>query len=481
MDFLSTRGMDIVNSQGKKISLRGMSIGGWMNLEDFINAYPGTASTLKLHMKQVLGEERSNYFFRRMADYFLQEADIAYLASLGVNCVRLPLNYREFEEDDRPFIYKESAFSRLDQALEWCKRHGVYAILDMHAAAGWQNCHWHSDNERGACLLWTQPHFQERLIRLWEAIAERYKDCPEVAGYELLNEPSTGNPNGEHPFDFYGNYQSDWERINGLYRRVAQGIRKVDAQHIIFLEGDNYGRLFAGLAEPFDDKLVYSSHNYIPSGFGPGEYPGYYNSPVGSVYWDKHRQKAELRQQQAMQFCEHYQVPLLIGEFGSQYHGPKEDVSYRLQSMKEQLETYNEAGLSWTAWTYKDPGIMGLVTLSPDSEYLRIIEPIQQKKRDLGAENFVAQHWPSPGREKARELSELIRAASMNPSNRADDTAYTFNYAALTGFAAAMLQGAYAERFRHMDKEDINRVLGAFVFENCSVNKGLEEVLRYAL
>jgi len=481
MEFLSTRGKDIINDRGEKIFLRGTCIGGWMNLEDFINAYPGTATTLKRQMQNTLGKEGSDYFFKRMADYFFAEADVAYIASLGANVIRIPLNYREFEDDEAPFVYKKAAFDRLDEAIEWCEKHQVYAILDVHAAAGWQNNHWHSDNERGACMLWRHPHFQERLIRFWEALATHYKDNPTVAGYEILNEPNTANPDGEHPFDFYGNYKPDWPRINDLYQRAVEAIRKIDPKHIIFLEGDNYGRCFSGLTAPFADNLVYSSHNYVMPGFGPGEYPGYYDSPTGKVYWDKNKQRSELLNHEGMKFCEKHQVPLLIGEFGSQYHGPEADVPYRLASMKDQLEVYNEFGVNWTTWTFKDAGIMGCVTLDKNSEYLRIVEPVQEMKRFLGAENFVAQHWESPGRIKARELSELIRVASMEPTNGSDETAYTFNYAALTGFAAAMLQPAYARRFSDVTEADIDRILSGFALENCVPNEKFIAILKEVL
>jgi len=366
MQFLKTQGRDIVNEKGESIFLRGTCIGGWMNLEDFINGYPGTATTLKGHMRKTIGNELSDYFFEKMADMFLQESDIAHIASLGSNVVRLPLNYRDFEDDDEPFVYKMEAFNRLDRALQWCEKYNVYAILDMHAAAGWQNNHWHSDNERGACMLWRHPHFQERLTELWKLIAEKYVNNPVVAGYEILNEPNSGCPNGEHPFDFYGNYKPDWERMNKVYRKVVKEIRKIDKTHMIFLEGDNYARYFAGLDAPFDDNVVYSSHNYVAPGFGPGEYPGYYNSPDGTIYWDMNRQRLELMKHEGMKYSMKYNVPLLIGEFGSQYNGPAEDVAYRLASMKDQLAVYKEQGLHWTSWTYKDPGVMGWVTLAPD-------------------------------------------------------------------------------------------------------------------
>jgi Endoglucanase len=478
MDFLKVSGKSIVDESGNSIFLRGTCIGGWMNLEDFINAYPGTETGIRKHMIQVLGSSKSELFFDCMTDNFFGEADIAFIASTGANCIRLPLNYRHFESDLEPFKYNEKAFKRLENIVDICEKYGVYAIIDMHAAQGWQNCHWHSDNERGASMLWGHPHFQDRLVSLWEAIAKRLEGKASVAGYELLNEPSTGNPNGEHPFDFYSNFKPDWDCINKLYRRLTFAIREIDKRHIIFLEGDNYGRLFSGFEEPFADNLVYSSHNYTAPGFGPGEYPGYFGSPEGKIYWDKNRHKLELEIQEGTKFANKYNVPLLVGEFGSQYHGGKEDIPYRLKSMKDQLEVYAEAGLHWTTWTYKDAGIMGWVMLDDKSEYMKIVEPVQEMKRYLGAENFVAQYWECPGREKSRELAEMILNTSVNLGLNLNDTAYTFNYAALTGFAAAMLQPSYAKRFANMNKTDIIRVMGAFKFENCKINEKYIDVLK---
>jgi len=481
MEFLKTRGREIINESGDVVYLRGTSIGGWMNLEDFINGYPGTANTLKRQMIRLLGEEIGEYFFEKMADYFLQESDIAYIASLGANCVRIPLNYRHFEDDDKPFEYKMEAFARLDEALGWCEKYNVYAILDMHAAPGWQNNHWHCDNERGACMLWRHPHFQERLAGLWTLIADRYKDRSVVAAFEVLNEPNSGCPDGEHPFDFYGNYKPDWERLNKLYRNIVKAIREAAPKHMIMLEGDNYGRHFDGLEAPFDDNLIYSSHNYVMPGFGPGEYPGHFSSPHGDIYWNKDRQRTELLNHSGMRYATLHNVPLLIGEFGSQYNGPPEDIEYRLASMKDQLDVYNDEKVHWTSWTYKDPGVMGWVTLAPNSEYNLMIKPVQEAKRDLGAENFVALHQRSPGSEKAREYSEMIREATMDLQNFPNETYYTFRYAAQTGFAAAMLQPTYAKLFAGLQKADIDRILQSFSLENCNRNKRLEEILIDAL
>lgn len=479
MEWLKVNKDKIETESGKTTYLRGTCVGGWMNMEDFINAYPGTESRLRHHMAEVLGASKAQLFFDCMLDHFFSEDDIMFIKSVGANCVRLPLNYRHFEADDNPFVYKEEGFKRLSNVVKACERHGLYVILDLHAACGWQNNHWHSDNERGAALFWTHKHFQDRTAALWKEIASRYGDCPAVAGYNLLNEPSTGNPSGEHVFDFYENYKPDWDVINQVYRRLVSEIRVVDPKHIIFLEGDNYSRRFEGFDEPFADNLVYSSHNYIPPGFGPGRYPGLYGSDDGPCYWDKHAQRISFSQHGGTVFTRKHEVPLWVGEFGSQYHGPADELEYRLKSMDDQLAVYNETGTHWTTWTYKDPGVMGWVTLDPESEYMQIVAPVQKMKKDLGAENFVAQYgYHSRGRELSRKLSDAIVEEAGIQSWRKEANAFVINYAVLTGFAAASLQPAYALRFKGMREDDLERVAGAFHISRCIKNEAYVELLK---
>ena len=86
--------------------------------------------------------------------------------------------------------YLESGFRLLDRVIDLLASRGIHTIIDLHAAPGYQNHHWHSDNPTHQALFWQHPHFQDRVIRLWEAIADRYRDRPEVAGYNPLNEPA---------------------------------------------------------------------------------------------------------------------------------------------------------------------------------------------------------------------------------------------------------------------------------------------------
>src|SRR5450759_1742683 len=108
-------------------------------------------------------------------------------------------------------------------------------------------------------MYWEHKDFQDRALPLWEVIAERYKNQPWVAGYDLINEPA--DPTGEKLFPYY--------------RRLYDAIRKVDPNHIMFLEGDRYAKDFSKFTEVWDN-VVYTNHDYAGPGFG-GKYPGDYN------------------------------------------------------------------------------------------------------------------------------------------------------------------------------------------------------------
>jgi aryl-phospho-beta-D-glucosidase BglC (GH1 family) len=483
MKMLQTRGKDIIDSQGNKVQLRGTCVGGWMNLENFIDGYPGTEQGIRKAVAKVLGKEKADFLFNRMLDYFFNEGDIKFMKECGATAVRLPFNYRHFEDDMDPFKYKEEGFKRLDHAIEWCEKYELYAILDMHALQGWQNSHWHSDNDRGISLFWNEKYYQDRAVSLWREIAKRYKGRAVIAGYNLMNEPCTGTPDGDYPFNAYENYKSDWETINRVYSRLVKEIREVDPDHIIFIEGDNYSRLFSGLEAPFEENLVYSSHNYILAGFGPGKYPGKFGVYKADLlddegYWDRNRQVKEFKNHEGTKYAESYNVPLWVGEFGAQYSGPKEEVHDRLQAMDDQLSVFEEFGAHWTTWTYKDVGVMGWVTLDPESSYMKLIASVQEKKKLLGAENFTGRFVTSPAKKEVKELASLMEEI-IDDSYLIHDTNNTcLQLATLSGYAAALLQPLYANLFKGMSFEEIDKVMQSFDIRNCVKNEGLVHILK---
>lgn len=87
-------------------------------MENFITGYPGHEHQHRAAMAKVLGKEKSEFFFDKFLEYFFTEADAKFFASLGLNCIRLPFNYRHFEDDMNPRVLKEEGFKHLDRVVD---------------------------------------------------------------------------------------------------------------------------------------------------------------------------------------------------------------------------------------------------------------------------------------------------------------------------------------------------------------------------
>jgi endoglucanase len=106
--------------------------------------------------------------------------------------------------------------------------------------------------------LWERPEAQERLVRLWAAIAEHCRGETAVAGYDLLNEPVVTRS------------KQQW---SDLATRIAQAIRAVDRDHMLFVErlnavagdwSEDADRNFFTIP---DANVVYEFHFYKPFQF----------------------------------------------------------------------------------------------------------------------------------------------------------------------------------------------------------------------
>jgi endoglucanase len=464
MDILRVDKDRIVDGQDKPVHLRGFAVGGWMNMEHFMNGFPGAEYQLRAVMAQELGARKSEFFFNRLLDYFFTEVDVAFIHSLGATVVRLAINYRHFELDERPFEYLEAGFSRLDQALGWCRKHGLYVILDMHAVQGWQNSDWHSDNASRHSFFWHDRLYQDRFVALWQELGRRYKDDPVIAGYDIMNEPLVGTPFGRFrenaaiQLDHHHYYHPDWQRMNAIYRRVVEAIRQVDPHHIIILEGDYFSNLFAGLEAPFAEDLVYSSHTYNP---GPGE------------NWGIEQQRQWHDAHEGTRFTRRYQAPLYIGEFGTSITG-----SPAAAVIDAQIQLYNQLGHHWTIWNYKDIGVNGSVYVKPDSAYLQTIQPVLHSKQVLGVDRFGKSASKPPVKAKLAEMARIIEAELQDPTLEPDvDQGYLEQHM-LSGYVSQLLQKKYARCFAGMQEEEMDRILQSHLLQNCAVNEAALQFLK---
>jgi endoglucanase len=366
LPWLRVAGERIVTQADEPVLLRGVGVGGWLNMENFITGYPATESLQRAAMRQVLGEEAYEAFFRQFRESFFAAADARYLASLGANCVRVPVNYRLLADDAESQGVRDDGLAWLDHAVDTCAAHGLYTILDLHALPGGQNAHWHSDNPTHRAGFWEQRVFQDRVVALWEAIARHFSGNPAVAGYNPINEPA--EPSGAV--------------IGPVYARLAGAIRAVDPRHILFLDGNRYGTDFSALGDLLPN-TVYAVHDYALPGIAVGStYPG----NTRGEWFDK--DVVEQAFLGRTEFMRRTGTPVWVGEFGPVYTGDPAQDDMRYALLRDQLQIYREHGAGWSLWTYKDLGLQGLVTVRPDSPYVQHIARVLEKKRRLGTDSW---------------------------------------------------------------------------------------------
>ncbi|BEP14047.1 hypothetical protein acdb102_23580 [Acidothermaceae bacterium B102] len=452
--MLRTAGDRIVDASGAEVRLRGVGIGGWLNMENFITGYSANESLMRSAVREVLGQELYEAFFERLLTTFFAEPDAQMLAETNMNCARLPVNYHHLEDDAAPFQVKQEGFRHLDRAIEACAAHGVYTVIDLHALPGAQNQGWHADNPTHVASFWDHPHFQDRVVHLWEVIADRYKGNPWVAGYNPINEPADPS-----------------RRVVGqYYERLVPAIRSVDPDHILFLDGNTYSTEFDIFGEPWDN-TVYTCHDYVLAGLGAGTgYPGTANG----TWFDK--ESVERTFLKRTEYSRRSGTPIWVGEFGPIYTGDEQQDAWRRQILADQLEIYDRHGASWSLWTFKDVGPQGMVTVRPDSPYgQRFGEFIAKKNR------LAADAWGGTDEgpvEVIRPVQGLIEREFPNFDPYPWGRQQWVRTLLLNILVAQPLAHEYAEQFRGLGSDELMALADSFAQENCEPRKALLDVLR---
>lgn len=337
LPMLSAEGEDIVDADGNVVVLRGTNFGGWLVQEGWMCPTDQT-DTLSTDMTLYsrFGKEKAEALIAAYQESWITEEDFRTVKELGLNVVRVPFTYMnvyhhlsdegELLHPDE-FTLREDPFERLDFALEMCKKYGLYLILDMHGAVGSQNGSDHSgDTSRTNLYADTElgEAYREKTAELWALVAEHFAGESNVAGYDLLNEPTRASG------------ATQWDYYDVLYKAV----READPDHMIFIEATWEPN---NLPSPEDygwENVVYEYHHYNwvnTNGSNTTNYLFYLSKRLNDDRED-------------------HGVPVLIGEFNawgdkSRHIGKLDQTD--LEANAGVLEFYNGEGWHWTTWTYK--------------------------------------------------------------------------------------------------------------------------------
>lgn len=311
---------------------------------------------------------------------FITSADIERIAGMGVDHVRLPIDYNVVMTDEGEFI--NSGFAYVDRCIADCKRLGLNIVLDLHKTAGYVF------DDADYCQFFTDERLQDIFVGLWVEFAERYGNEENVV-FELLNEVT---------------FPSVAPKWNEIADRTIKAIREVTSTMRIIIGGieNNSIKGLPLLDKPADENIVFTFHCYSPLAFThqkaywvnqlPSDFECTYpvserfiadksleyfgeqyeyefdrnnNGDLGVDYFVRMFSKA-------IEVAEKWNVPLYCGEYGVI---DQVDPQSTLNWFRDIHAAFERLNIARSIWTYKekDFGIIGEHYSSIYSELIKLL------------------------------------------------------------------------------------------------------------
>ena len=300
------------------------------------------------------GQERREFF---------REKDVEYIASLGYDHIRLPVDEEQLwdEAGDK----EAEAFALLHKGIGWAKEYDLRVVVDLHIL---RSHHFNAQEKP----LWTDPKAQEKFLSLWRDLSAELRQYPvDLVAYELMNEPVADDP----------------EAWNRLVARVVAVIRENEPDRKIVIGSNRWQSVptFDELRIPKGDRnIILSFHFYIPmlithyqAGWtsvgrykGPVDYPGRLVAPDEIETLDEgvartvrnnngvyNRERLEELLAKPLKKAEQLDLPLYCGEWGAYSRAPEGPRMRWYRDVRANLEKH---GIAWANWDYKGGfGIVG--------------------------------------------------------------------------------------------------------------------------
>lgn len=211
---------------------RGMGIGGWLTNYKRFNVLP-----IDRRLDITVGDMEH---FRT----YITKDDVAYIASLGMDHVRL--GFDQIVVESKPGVYREEIFQIMQRFVDWCREYKLNVVLNLHKAIG-NYC----DIPEKVQLL-DDKDLQENFIRLWSEFEHRFSGYPEVA-FELLNELRDVDP----------------EKWNVLAEKALGALRALNPNRVIIIGSTHWNNVHTlkDLKIFDDENVVYTFHAYYPLEF----------------------------------------------------------------------------------------------------------------------------------------------------------------------------------------------------------------------
>lgn len=252
----------------------------------------------------------------------------------NVNIIRYELGpgKADISSSEKYLAWIDSVSDKLLNDLEALKDTGIKVAIDLHTGPGTAVTEEMSNVLAGTTNI-------DTLCKAWIIMAKKFKDNPQIYGYDLLNEPRTSD------------YKVDGKELSwiALAQKMTDAIRSVDEKTPVIVE-------ISGDETVKGENIIYTYHFYSPheythqfvnrSNIGrriQWAYPGWING----VYYDKEMLRSNLWR--VVDFQRKHNVKIFIGEFGCISWAPG-----AAQYLKDCVELFEEYGWDWIELDFAD-------------------------------------------------------------------------------------------------------------------------------
>jgi len=325
-------------------------------------------------------------------EYFTEDTRLEDLKSFGMNIVRLGSMWSGVEPEEGK--HNATYMAILDDIVQRLADNGIYTMLDMHqdvltgkhgitydGIPRWlvdkypapENPYpwpltepiytWEIKYFSQAVSYWFELFYKNykgsifNWMDFWGYLAARYKDKPEVIGYNLINEPWVGDYLSDPSLLLPGN--AGRRNLQPIYDQVNARIRNVDPNGIIF-----YEPVFHGQA--FDGEATGSGFDHVPGGRKYRDVSAYSFHMYCWALEFAPSDASDLVKRQAVKFCNDNLLPKMLNSTRSNLErtgGGAILTEFGICKTWENridvecntfLDLCDEYLMSWVDWDYSD-------------------------------------------------------------------------------------------------------------------------------
>lgn len=247
----------------------------------------------------------------------------------GFNAVRIPVTWGEHLNGD---TIDEAWLSRVNEVVDYAIDNDMYVIVNVH----------HDDNLWLKLTKSEEASVKAKYVKIWEQIANRFKNYDEHLLFEGLNEPRIIGGQDE----WGAGTAEEREIINNLLAAFVDTVRKSGGNNetrTLIVTGHAAAmneEAIKAIKVPNDEHVIVSIHAYSPYDFA-------LNEQGRSNFTDA--DKAELENNFKLiktNFIDKG-IPAIIGEFGSLN---KDNTADRIKHMEYYVKTAREYGITCFIW-----------------------------------------------------------------------------------------------------------------------------------